>query len=70
MDTQRSLYSSGRNLEEEDNGLLLPDDPNVHDLELSRSIIPDSNGSMELELSGSILNYAEYMRHVYQDFEL
>ena len=62
MDTQRLLHSSGRNLEEEDNDLLLLNNLNVHDLELS--------GSMELEPSGSILNYDQYMRHVYQDSDL
>ena len=70
MDILRLLYSSGRNLEEEDNDLLPPNDLNVHNLELSRSMTPDSSGSMELELSGSILNYNEYMRHIYQDSEL
>ena len=70
MDTQRLLHSSGRYLEEEDNDLLPPNDLNVYDLELSGSMIPDSSGSMELELSGSILNYDEYMRHVYQDSDL
>ena len=58
MDTQRLLHSSGRNLEEEDNNDLLPsNDTNVYDLELSGSMIPDSNRSMELEPSGSISNY-------------
>ena len=70
MDTQRLLHSSGRNLEEEDNDLLLLIDTNVHDLELSGSMIPDSSGSMEFEPSGSIPNYDEYMRHVYQDSDL
>ena len=70
MDTQRLLHSSGRNLEEEDNDLLPSIDTNVHDLELSGSMIPDSSGSMEFEPSGSILNYDEYMRHVYQDSDL
>ena len=70
INTQRLLHSSGRNLEEEDNNLLPPNDPNVHDLELSRSIISDSSRSMKLEPSGSILNYNKYMRHVYQDSDL
>ena len=70
MDTQRSFHSSGINLEEEDSDLPPRDDLNVHDLELSGSMIPDSSGSMELELSRIILNYDEYMRHVYQDSEL
>ena len=70
MDTQRLLHSSGRNLKEEDNDLLPSIDMNVHDLELSRSMIPDSSGSMKFEPSGSILNYDEYMRHVYQDSDL
>ena len=48
MDTQRLLHSSGRNLEEQDNDLLPPNDLNVHDLELSRSMIPDSSRSMVL----------------------
>ena len=33
-------------------------------------MIPDSRGSMEFEPSGSIPNYDEYMRHVYQDSDL
>ena len=70
MDTQRLLHSSGRNLEEEDNDLLPPNNSNVHDLELSRSMIPDFSRSMKLEPSGSISNYDEYMRHVYQDSKL
>ena len=70
MDTQRLLHSSERNLEEEDNNLLPPNDPNVQDLELNKSMIPDSSESMELEPSGSIPNYDEYMRHVYQDSDL
>ena len=70
MDTQRLLHSNGRNLKEEDNDLLPPNDPNVYDLELSGSMIPDSSGSMEFEPSGSIPNYDEYMRHVYQNSEL
>ena len=70
MDTQRLLHSSGRNLEKEDNDLLPPNDPNVHDLELTGSMIPNPSESMELEPSGSIPNYDEYMRLVYQDSEL
>ena len=70
IDTQRLLHLSGRNLEEEGNDLLPPNDPNVHNFELSGSMIPDSSGSMELEPSGKILNYDEYMRHVYQDSDL
>ena len=42
MDTQRLLHLSGRNLEEEDNDLLPSIDMNVHDLVLSRNMIPDS----------------------------
>ena len=71
IDTQRLLYSSRRNLEKEDNNDFLPSiDTNVHDLELSGSMIPDSSGSVELKPSGSISNYDEYIRHVYQNFEL
>ena len=58
MDTQKLLHSSGINLEEEDNNDFLPSiDTNVHDLELSGSMIPDSSESMELKPNGTILNY-------------
>ena len=70
IDTQRSFHSSGRDPEEEENDLPPPNNLNMHDLELSRSMILDSSGSVKIKLSGSILNYNEYMRHVYQDSEL